>query len=73
MAVEEAVCARWLAGADLLHGQEYRAIDHAVDQETMLAGVDVRGATTLDYVVERRQRDDPECLIQRREVPSKRV
>ena len=55
---------------DLLHGQDHRTIDQAVDQETVLRGVDVGHAAAVDLVVERRRRDDPQRLVQGREAPA---
>jgi hypothetical protein len=64
---------RLISSSDLLHGQGHRTIDHAMDQETVLARVDVGKATALDHEVKRRRRDDPQRLVQGREVPAQLV
>ena len=66
LALEEEDARRRGQAPDLLHGQDHRTIDQAVDQETVLRGVDVGDAAAVDLVVERRWRDDPQRFVQRR-------
>ena len=67
LALEEEDARRRGQAPDLLHGQDHRTIDHAVDQETVLARVDVGNTAAVDLVVERRWRDDPQRFVQGRE------
>ena len=51
---------------DVLHGENHRTVHHAVNQETMLLGVDVRRRVTVGIVVmERGRRDDPDQILNR--------
>ena len=67
LALEEEDARRRGQAPDLLHGQDHRTIDQAVDQETVLARVDVGNTAAVDLVVERRRRDDPQRFVQGRD------
>ena len=53
----------------LVHREDQRPIDHAVDHQFVLARIDVRHerAAMRRHVVERRRRDDADRVLQRRE------
>ena len=52
---------------ELVHGENQRPVHHAVDHETMLAGIDVgnKRAAMCRRVEERRRRDNPDRILKR--------
>ena len=55
LALDEAGYARWRARRRdfFIHGQDHRTIDQAMDQETVLRGVNVRKAAALHHIMKR--------------------
>ena len=55
---------------DLVDREDQRTIDHPVDQEPVLVGIDFGNAAAADLEVERRRRDGPQRFVQGREIRS---
>ena len=58
-------CGKWKAAAEILHGEDERPVDQAVNEELVLGGIDRRHTGMVALVVQRGGSQDAAGILQR--------